>query len=220
VLDNIEPADFSDEQSERRGATRTGKRRSGRPGPGSDALDGNGAAPAAEAGPSDWQDSEWGPAEPPPPPEETSWGWAEGEPQSAGSAARGGGDGAAQPSAAWDEELERRERSRRRPPREPGADAYGEEDEELYDEDDEEYDEDDGAEASDRQPGGSEPDIALLSPAELDRLLPVVPFSAQAAFFNGGAAQAVQRWGASLALTLLLSKAALLAATSLTWPLW
>ena len=51
-------------------------------------------------------------------------------------------------------------------------------------------------------------------------MLPVVPFSAQATYFNGGAAQAVQRWGASLALTVLLSKVAVLAASTLTWPLW
>lgn len=67
---------------------------------------------------------------------------------------------------------------------------------------------------------GEPPDIVLLSPQELDRILPILPFAAQADYFSGGAAQAVQRWGASLALTVLLSKAALLAATSLTWPLW
>lgn len=64
------------------------------------------------------------------------------------------------------------------------------------------------------------PDIVILSPDELDRVLPVLPFAAQAEYFTGGAAQALQRWGASLALTVLFSKAALLAATSLTWPLW
>ena len=64
------------------------------------------------------------------------------------------------------------------------------------------------------------PDIVILNPEELDRVLPVLPFSEQADFFSGGAAQAVQRWGASLALTVLFSKAALVAATSLTWPLW
>lgn len=64
------------------------------------------------------------------------------------------------------------------------------------------------------------PDIVILSPDELDRVLPVLPFAAQAEYFTGGAAQALQRWGASLALTILFSKAALLAATSLTWPLW
>lgn len=64
------------------------------------------------------------------------------------------------------------------------------------------------------------PDIVILSPDELDRVLPVLPFAAQATFFTGGAAQAVQRWAASLALTVLFSKAAILAATSLTWPLW
>ena len=64
------------------------------------------------------------------------------------------------------------------------------------------------------------PDIVILNPEELDRVLPVLPFSEQAGFFAGGAAQAVQRWGASLALTVLFSKVALIAATSLTWPLW
>lgn len=38
-------------------------------------------------------------------------------------------------------------------------------------------------------------------------MLPVVPFSQQAAFFSGSATDGVQRWGASLALTVLLSKA-------------
>lgn len=75
-----------------------------------------------------------------------------------------------------------------------------------------------------RQSRGEEfenpPDIALLNPQEIDQILPVLPFAAQADFFNGGAAQSVQRWGASLALTVVLSKVALLAATSLTWPLW
>ena len=65
-----------------------------------------------------------------------------------------------------------------------------------------------------------EPDIIILSPQELDRVLPVIPFSMQADFFSGGPTQAVQRWGASLALTVILNKLALLAATSLTWPLW
>lgn len=65
-----------------------------------------------------------------------------------------------------------------------------------------------------------DPDIVILSPQELDRVLPVVPFSNQADFFSGGPTQAVQRWGTSLALTIVLSKLALLAATSLTWPLW
>lgn len=64
------------------------------------------------------------------------------------------------------------------------------------------------------------PDIAILNAQELDRVLPVLPFAAQADYFSGGAAQSVQRWGTSLALTVVLSKVALLAATSLTWPLW
>ncbi|KAL4431055.1 hypothetical protein ABPG75_006311 [Micractinium tetrahymenae] len=66
----------------------------------------------------------------------------------------------------------------------------------------------------------AEPDIAVLSTDELDRMLPVVPFSQQAAFFSGSAADSVQRWGASLAATVVLSKVAVLAASSLTWPLW
>ena len=41
---------------------------------------------------------------------------------------------------------------------------------------------------------------------ELERVLPVVPSSQQAAFFSGSATDGVQRWGASLALTVLFSK--------------
>ena len=41
---------------------------------------------------------------------------------------------------------------------------------------------------------------------ELERVLPVVPSSQQAAFFAGSATDGVQRWGASLALTVLFSK--------------
>ena len=37
-------------------------------------------------------------------------------------------------------------------------------------------------------------------------MLPVVPSSQQAAFFSGTATDGVQRWGASLALTVLFSK--------------
>ncbi|GAB4817711.1 hypothetical protein N2152v2_004757 [Parachlorella kessleri] len=74
--------------------------------------------------------------------------------------------------------------------------------------------------ASQFEPGDLPPDIAMLSPTEMDRVLPVVPFSNQAAYFSRGAVSSVQRWGASLAVTVLLSKVALLAATSLTFPLW
>ena len=41
---------------------------------------------------------------------------------------------------------------------------------------------------------------------ELERVLPVVPSSQQAGFFAGSATDGVQRWGASLALPVLLSK--------------
>ena len=41
---------------------------------------------------------------------------------------------------------------------------------------------------------------------ELERVLPLVPSSQQAAFFSGTATDGVQRWGASLALTVLFSK--------------
>ena len=64
------------------------------------------------------------------------------------------------------------------------------------------------------------PPTAFPPTEELERVLPVVPFAQQAAFFSGSATDGVQRWGASLALTVLLSKVAVLAASSLTWPLW
>ena len=65
-----------------------------------------------------------------------------------------------------------------------------------------------GDDSSSADGGGAsaEPDIALLSPAELDSVLPVIPFPQQAAFYNGSATDAVQRWAASLALTVLISK--------------
>lgn len=124
------------------------------------------------------------------PPEDDDWGWA-------------------QPSLGDDFSGRGSERSQR---------AKGSDRPELEGSEDQEYK--GSFRSSSYVPGGSEPDIMLLSPDELDRVLPLVPFSAQASFFNGGAAQAVQRWGASLALTVLLSKAALLAAGTLTWPLW
>ena len=63
--------------------------------------------------------------------------------------------------------------------------------------------------------------LAPCPPAdELDRVLPAIPSSQQASFFSGSATDGLQRWGASLALTVLFSKVALLAGTSLTWPLW
>lgn len=37
-------------------------------------------------------------------------------------------------------------------------------------------------------------------------MLPVVPFSQQAAYFSGSATDGLQRWGASLAMTVVLSK--------------
>jgi len=68
--------------------------------------------------------------------------------------------------------------------------------------------------------GLEEPDIAVLTSDELDRVLPVVPFSQQASYFSGSATENIQRWGASLAATVVLSKIALIAAGTLTWPLW
>lgn len=68
--------------------------------------------------------------------------------------------------------------------------------------------------------GLEEPDIAVLTSDELDRALPVVPFSQQATYFSGSATENIQRWGASLAATVVLSKIALIAAGTLTWPLW
>lgn len=40
-------------------------------------------------------------------------------------------------------------------------------------------------------------------------MLPVVPSAQQAAFYAGSATDVVQRWGASLAATVLFSKASL-----------
>ena len=48
--------------------------------------------------------------------------------------------------------------------------------------------------------------IASAPADELERVLPVVPFSQQAAFFGGTATDGVQRWGAALAATVVLSK--------------
>lgn len=50
---------------------------------------------------------------------------------------------------------------------------------------------------------------------EVDRVLPVVPFSQQAAYFAGSTTDSVQRWGASLAATVVLSKVCGLAAPAL-----
>lgn len=80
-------------------------------------------------------------------------------------------------------------------------------------------DEDDGF-APAYEPGLAEPDIAVLTAAELERVLPVIPFPQQANFFTGGATDTIQRWGASLAATVVLSKVVLLAAPALTWPIW
>ena len=52
---------------------------------------------------------------------------------------------------------------------------------------------------------------------ELERVLPVVPSSQQAAFFSGTATDGVQRWGASLALTVLFSKVRRVAAVHVLW---
>jgi len=138
-------------------------------------------------------------------------------------------DGASD-DAAWNEELRQRRERRRRSGRNDATNSTSS----LYQDDDYldeeiETEQKGGSRSADGSsssrageyiPGSAEPDIALLSPQELERVLPVVPFSAQATYFNGGAAQAVQRWGSSLALTVLLSKIAVLAAGTLTWPLW
>jgi hypothetical protein len=157
--------------------------------------------------------------------EDDGWGWRETSPQQAAPADSLGGEGDREKAygGTWGGDAPAQTRRRRRRPSSEsqssedwddgvGIGRRGARDADVEDE------------ASEELPGGPppdyEPDIVLLSPQELDRVLPVVPFWTQASFFNGGAAQAVQRWGASLALTVLLSKAALLAATSLTWPLW
>jgi hypothetical protein len=69
------------------------------------------------------------------------------------------------------------------------------------------------AEEEARQGGGREgeggvvqPDIDLLSTREVDRVLPVTPFGAQASFFGGGVTETVQQWGLSLAMTVVFSK--------------
>jgi hypothetical protein len=187
-----------------------------------------------------WEDSEWGPGEPIPP-DFNEYGWAE-ESWAANRNNfdyRGGrnpsrnGNGASNGSD-WDEELRQREERRRRRSGNTAStssnssssyqnDDYLKNEEEDSQENEEggrRYSTSDSSRAKEYIPGSAEPDIALLSPQELERVLPIVPFSAQATYFNGGAAQAVQRWGASLALTVLLSKVALLAASTLTWPLW
>lgn len=167
--------------------------------------DGSAAVPVSDAA---WQQSEWGPTEVLPP-EDDDWGWAQ-------TSAAGLGRGNVDQREGGDDRGGRRGRQGSR--RGLGDDQL------IADEKEGEVAGEEGYGGSFRSssyvPGGSEPDIVLLSPDELDRVLPLVPFSAQASFFNGGAAQAVQRWGASLALTVLLSKAALLAAGTLTWPLW
>ncbi|EFN59167.1 hypothetical protein CHLNCDRAFT_138041 [Chlorella variabilis] len=112
----------------------------------------------------------------------------------------------------------------------PGYDAYATQQQQAgrYDGDgaegaswQERYGDDGGQYTEAYEPGvTAEPDIALLSSDELDRVLPVIPFAQQASFYGGTATDGVQRWGASLAATVVLSKVAVLAATSLTWPLW
>ncbi|KAG7671906.1 hypothetical protein NADE_000439 [Nannochloris sp. 'desiccata'] len=200
----------------------------------------NSAAAAAAA----WETSEWGPGESISP-DTDEYGWAEESwsangttntdtyrggrnpsPSSSTNSGKGGVDGASD-DAAWNEEV-RQKRERKR--RSGGINASTstsslyQDDDYLDEENGGEREEDRGYSDSSRAreyiPGSVEPDIALLSPQELERVLPVVPFSAQATYFNGGAAQAVQRWAASLALTVLLSKVAVLAASTLTWPLW
>jgi len=145
---------------------------------------------------SGWEASEWGPAEQVPA-EDTEWGWAEESRKT--HAVNNEYDEipesfAAEDDDRWDDASERRRSNLR------ASTSMDSGDEEDYE------DSIDNSYKSERyEPGvGETPDIALLSAGELDRVLPVVPFSAQAAFFNGGPTQALQRWGASLALTVLL----------------
>lgn len=245
LLDNVETAAPSEEEDR---LARLKRRREERRRLREEALAGDAAQPRGQKRPSNgtavgFDASEWGPSEAVPP-DYNEYGWAEESWASANSETRRSrsslrseedslGDG-------WGQQANQRERRERqsgasassspsRPSRSDGdlEDPYYE---------DEAYEGDESDEMEDgKQYGGpgrrsyrsmkdepieGEPDIALLSPQELERVLPVVPFSAQANYFNGGAAQAVQRWGASLALTVLLSKIAVLAASTLTWPLW
>jgi hypothetical protein len=184
----------------------------------------SGAAAAA----SGWETSEWGPGEAIPP-DTNAYGWAEESWVENGNTSRrrnpspssriNNGNGMSKgdvDDATWNDELRQRRERRRRSTDSTNASTSA-----AYQDDDYLEGEIPGqSRAREYIPGSAEPDIALLSPQELERVLPVVPFSAQATYFNGGAAQAVQRWGASLAITVLLSKVAVLAASTLTWPLW
>lgn len=182
---------------------------------------GNGGASTGQ-----WEASEWGPAPPRSPEdiEDDEFGWSaeswrgRGGPSTSGRNIEDDGSRFENPSGRRqrrkqrgeydyvDEADEAAQTNGRRSTSKTAA-AAAEDDEDAF------FPEEDGEDLID-------PDIVLLSPDEIEPVLPVVPFSAQASYFNGGATQAVQRWGASLALTVLLSKVALLAATSLTWPLW
>jgi hypothetical protein len=185
-----------------------------------------------------WETSEWGPSEAVSP-ENDKYGWAEESWSANGNntnnykrnPSRKNGNGTVDGVSedAWDEGLRQKTERRRRSDglnATPSTSTFNEYDGDLDNEIENEqgggrrFADSSSGRAREYIPGSAEPDIALLSPQELERVLPVVPFSAQATYFNGGAAQAVQRWGASLALTVLLSKIAVLAASTLTWPLW
>ncbi len=244
VLDNAEPRGAAaaavreakpvDEPADAaREARRRARRRRGDAGgeDGGEAV-GGGAAAA-------WEEGEWGPEAAAPLLDDDEWGWSE-------AAALPPAGGAAAAASAWGDEAvseaaaraARREarRARRRaaaaapdesdpraaPRARPrpeeaagGGFVYGGRDGGAYAA---------GADAADADAdstnAGAAPDIAVLSAAELDRVLPILPLAAQATFFAGGAAEGVQRWAACLAATVLLSKVAALAAGSLTWPLW
>jgi len=215
LLDNGEPGASDDhagsisERIQRRREERRGR----------DAGRADWESPQASAGAdaAEWEASEWGPADGASlePDEDLGWAaenWAEppADRYQSNSDVRAsdGGEG-------WDSKYDRRSRAQRRW---NGAAASSSGD--VSDDVDKIDDDERGFRSGRFEPGVGEPDIALLSPDELERVLPVVPFSDQASFFSGGAATAVQRWGASLALTVLLSKVALLAAGTLTWPLW
>lgn len=172
-----------------------------------------------------WDQSEWGPSAPPSPDTE-DYGWAQ---ESWAEPIDNSLNGNPPPKTGSryenSEDSLRRSRTQTSPRKSTAATL---DDEYSYDDDDDndneefnpEYGTSSQSKSSFHGKRGALPDIALLNPQELDKVLPVVPFSAQASHFNGGVTQAVQRWGASLALTVLLSKAAVLAASSLTWPLW
>lgn len=179
-------------------------------GPSGGDRDGGGTRePSGEAGA--W--SEWGSA--PPGPAEDDWGWAT-EPGRAVAGQQGSTDERQQrrrQQSGGGDDAEPWEEDEWSGPSGRGAERGAQRGEEGKEEGGEQYSESYG-------PEFVPPDIALLSPEETERLLPWTPCAGQAAYFAGGAGDVVQRWGASLAATIVLSKVAALAATTLTWPLW